>query len=118
LINKFDFNALEIKLDKAKQLFYLMCDRCDNVPDGYVTAEALSIELAAGGLSNENIQMCMKKFNRENKGYVDFLDFLTYVPLFVEIHESILSNPFSKTDKDPLEPLEWEKKKIQQFRNN
>jgi Ca2+-binding EF-hand superfamily protein len=28
--------------------------------------------------TNENIQMCMEKFNSENRGYVDFLDFCNY----------------------------------------
>ena len=118
LINKFDYNALEVKLDKAKKLFYLMCDRADIVPDGYCTVEALGIELTAGGLSRENMEMCLRKFNREKKGFVDFLDFLTYVPLFVEIHESILTNPLTKCSKDPLEPLDWERDKMKQLNPN
>ena len=95
-----------------------MCDRADIVPNGYCTVDALAIELTSGGVSSENIQICMKKFNAENRGYVDFLDFLTYVPLFVEIHESILKNPLSKCTKDPLEPLVWEKVKMQQINPN
>ena len=55
-----------------------MCDRTDIVPDGFCTIDALAIELTSGGVSSENIQMCMKKFNSENRGYVDFLDFCNY----------------------------------------
>lgn len=39
----------------------------------------------------------MSKFNREGKGYVDFLDYVTYVPLFIEIHEKIIKDPLCST---------------------
>ena len=35
----------------------------------------------------------LDKFCREKRGVVEFLDFLTYVPLFVEIHEHIKEDP-------------------------
>ena len=38
----------------------------------------------------------LTKFNREKKGVIDFLDFLTYVPLFIEIHERIISDPLNQ----------------------
>jgi len=38
------------------------------------------------------------KFDREKKGVVDFLDFLTYIPLFLEVHTRIVSNPFGPDD--------------------
>lgn len=34
----------------------------------------------------------MSKFNREGKGYVDFLDYVTYVLLFIEIYEKIIKD--------------------------
>ena len=37
----------------------------------------------------------VEKFNREGKGTVDFLDFLTYIPLFIDIHENIISDPLN-----------------------
>ena len=93
-----------------------MCDKADIVPDGFCTVEALGIELISGGVSVENAEMCMTKFNSENRGYVDFLDFLTYVPLFVELHEAILQNPLTNCTKDPLEPSDWEKQKMKQIK--
>ena len=38
----------------------------------------------------------MGKFDREKNGMVDFLDFLTYIPLFLEVHNRIVTNPFSE----------------------
>jgi hypothetical protein len=37
----------------------------------------------------------VKKFNRESTGSVDFLDYLTYVPLFIELHGRIINDPLS-----------------------
>ena len=37
----------------------------------------------------------LSKFNREGSGFVDFLDFVTYVPLFIEIHKRIIQDPFN-----------------------
>ena len=34
-----------------------------------------------------------EKLNVEGKGTVDFLDFLTYIPLFIDLHETIVSDP-------------------------
>ncbi|CAF0850718.1 unnamed protein product [Adineta steineri] len=50
-----------------------------------------------------SILFCKKKFDREGKNYVDFMDWLIYVPLFVEIHTRIISNPFQRYE-DPLKP--------------
>ncbi|CAF1151697.1 unnamed protein product [Rotaria sordida] len=104
LINKFDYEALDIKMQKAKELFYLMADKSQKLaPKGYVPLRALCIELAAGGVERDNIENCKKKFDREGKNYVDFMDWLIYVPLFVEIHTRIVSNPFLRYE-DPLKP--------------
>lgn len=37
----------------------------------------------------------LQKFNRGKAGVLSFLDFVTYIPLFVEIHEGIVQNPLS-----------------------
>ena len=37
------------------------------------------------------------RLNHDNKGLVEFLDYLTYVPLFVEIHDSVCGNPLDFT---------------------
>ena len=37
----------------------------------------------------------LSKFNREGKGFVDFLDFVTYIPLFIDIHKRIIQDPFN-----------------------
>ncbi|CAF0766237.1 unnamed protein product [Adineta ricciae] len=113
LINKFDYEALDIKMQKAKELFYLMADKSQKIaPNGYVPLETLCVELSAGGIEQENIEHCKKKFDREGKNYVDFTDWLIYVPLFVEIHTRIVSNPFQRYE-DPLKPPTVEEQPLQ-----
>ncbi|KAH9496220.1 potassium channel, sub T, member 2, partial [Bulinus truncatus] len=93
LINKFDYNALDIKMEKCKELFELL--ESDHVPKGAAQASSLAVELTAGGLRPEHTRYVMTKFNRDSKGFIDFLDFVTYVPLFVEIHQRIITDPLN-----------------------
>ena len=66
---------------------------------GVVTTGSLAVELQAGGLTQEHVEFVVDRLNHEGKGLVEFLDYLTYVPLFVEIHDAISGNPldFSRT---------------------
>ena len=45
---------------------------------------------------------CIQKFDREGRNFVDFLDFLSYLPLFVDIHERIIQEPLVMLS-DPFE---------------
>jgi hypothetical protein len=81
LISKFDFEALDVKMSKAKVsnglecwifgeflrfiyikgLFYLMAERSSSfTPYGYVTVRSMAVELAAGGISPENVNYVRK----------------------------------------------------------
>ena len=64
-----------------------------------MTTSSLAVELQAGGLTAEHVDYVVNRLNHEDKGIVEFLDYLTYVPLFVEIHDNISGNPldFSRT---------------------
>ena len=64
-------------------------------PHGTIPINSLCVELQAGGLTAEHLSFVTDKFNTTQKGYVEYMDFLTYVPLFVELHDRIVSNPLS-----------------------
>ncbi|XP_077990053.1 uncharacterized protein LOC144444494 isoform X2 [Glandiceps talaboti] len=97
LINKLDFEALDVKLEYAKELFRLLANEEEDQDfgPGEVSIRNLAIECAAGGIAKHNTQFIVDKFNREGKNYVDFLDYLTYIPLFIEIHENICKDPLA-----------------------
>jgi len=44
-------------------------------------------------MQSARVLQVLTKFNREMRGVVDFLDFVTYVPLFILIHRRIISHP-------------------------
>jgi hypothetical protein len=42
----------------------------------------------------EHESIIITKFMEDGNEAVDFLDYLTYLPLFLEIHDTINENPF------------------------
>nr|XP_026695773.1 uncharacterized protein LOC100182831 isoform X2 [Ciona intestinalis] len=56
--------------------------------------ETLQSDLAAVGIPRLQREEIIKKLSRGNSGRLDFLDFVTYAPLFVNIHQTIVKNPF------------------------
>lgn len=84
-------------MQKAKELFYLLDGENNyDVPEGKAGAANLLVELTAGGLTSEHVELVVRKFNRDQTGIIDFLDFLTYIPLFLEIHSRIVDDPLNQ----------------------
>ncbi|XP_078585287.1 uncharacterized protein LOC144867286 [Branchiostoma floridae x Branchiostoma japonicum] len=93
LIDKMDFEALSVKMERCKEMFRLLSDQYQDTPPGTVKTHALGVEMAAGGLRNEHIKRVLCKLDREGTGLVDFLTYLIHIPLFIEIHERIVDDP-------------------------
>ncbi|KAM5171222.1 uncharacterized protein ACMZJ9_003966 [Mantella aurantiaca] len=87
LIDHVDFKALELKMCKAKQLFLCNID----AESKSISVQQLLVELKAGGISREHEEAAQLQLSHIKK--LDILDFLTYLPLFVLIHNSVISNP-------------------------
>lgn len=56
-----------------------------------LSLDDLCVELRAGGVSYEHEEHVREKLQHLRR--LDLLDFLTYVPLFIMIHESVVENP-------------------------
>ncbi|XP_073431386.1 uncharacterized protein [Dendrobates tinctorius] len=93
LIDHMDFKALELKMYKAKQLFLCNID----AESRSISVEQLLLELKAGGISREHEEAAQLELSHIKK--LDILDFLTYLPLFVLIHNSVISNPLDDSRK-------------------
>ncbi|XP_028256316.1 uncharacterized protein LOC114432486 [Parambassis ranga] len=94
LISSMDFRSLEVKLFKAKQLFLFLLEeqRGDaGAQKGFISAEQLLLELKAGGIHLE--QEAAVRLELQRIPPLDLLDFLAYLPLFMLIHKSVISNP-------------------------
>lgn len=87
LILKLNFKELDIKLQKAKRLFLCYVDEAKKT----ISLEDLILGLTAGGLTVDQREQTLKVLGRT--AALDFLDFLTYIPLFIHIHDHILQDP-------------------------
>lgn len=58
-----------------------------------ISLEQLCIELRAGGISEKHEREVREKLGHLKS--LDLLDFLTYVPLFIMIHQSVVDNPLN-----------------------
>ncbi|XP_078423772.1 uncharacterized protein LOC144696402 [Cetorhinus maximus] len=87
MIGKMDFKALELGVDRAKQLFLCNLDSESST----ISVQQFLVELKAGGISRVHEEEVRKELQHTKA--LDLLDFLTYLPLFVLIHNSVVSNP-------------------------
>lgn len=87
LIMKLDFRELDYKLQKAKRLFLCYVDETKKT----ISLEELMLGLTAGGLTADQRKETLKVLGKTTT--LDFLDFLTYIPLFIHIHDHILQDP-------------------------
>jgi len=56
-----------------------------------ISIDQLCVDLRAGGVSFEHELEVRNKLSHLHA--LDLLDFLTYVPLFIMIHEAVVNNP-------------------------
>ena len=62
-----------------------------------ISIDQLCVELRAGGVSLEHEQEVREKLG--HLGSLDLLDFMSYVPLFIMIHTSVIHNPLDDSRK-------------------
>ncbi|KAG7225573.1 hypothetical protein INR49_004979 [Caranx melampygus] len=98
LISSMDFRSLEVRLFKAKQLFLFLLEEQrggggGGAQQGFISSEQLLLELKAGGIRLE--QEAAVRLELQHVSPLDLLDFLAYLPLFMLIHKSVISNPFN-----------------------
>ena len=93
LVNQMDAYAMAKKMMGCKKMYYLL----DEHSDGLVEMDMLVREVRAGRITQAHEDIIVAKFSEDGKSYVDFLDFLTYIPLFMEIHDTINDNPLEQT---------------------
>jgi hypothetical protein len=90
ILPQLDLSTIENKMFKVRNLWSYLADkrtRTVNIPE-------LLVEFEAGGVTREHVEYAREKFG--DKESFDLLDYLTYIPLFVHIHDRIVLNPFDK----------------------
>ena len=59
-----------------------------------ISISSLMLELKAGGISGDNEQKVYDKLAHLH--CLNLLDFMTYCPLFILIHDTVIENPFNR----------------------
>lgn len=79
-------------LDVKTFFFKRLWEAAQDPDTNMMSKEKLIIELRAGGISRQHIEE-VEKGLMSKRTELDFLDFLTYIPLFLYIHDSVIQNP-------------------------
>ena len=87
---QFDMSSIENKMFKVKNLWNCLVNPFKKT----FLIRDLMIEFKAGGVSEEHIEFAKQKFS--NKKSFDLIDYLTYIPLFVFMHDQIVKNPLKE----------------------
>lgn len=90
MLPQLDLSTVENKVFKVKNLWNFLVDKSLRK----ILISDLMIEFEAGGVTSEHVEYTRRKFLQ--KRYFDLLDYLTYIPLFVYIHDRIIKNPLDK----------------------
>ncbi|XP_076466183.1 uncharacterized protein LOC143297650 [Babylonia areolata] len=89
MMAELDYRNLEMKLFLCKTLWECNVDESSNT----ISLDQLIVELRAGGVSPRHEHEVRTKL--ADHRFLDFFDFLMYVPLFIMIHETVVTDPLS-----------------------
>eukprot|EP00106_Octopus_bimaculoides_P004032 XP_014771474.1 PREDICTED: uncharacterized protein LOC106870023 [Octopus bimaculoides] len=115
IVDRFDYQFLDMKTFKCKYvvnviayhlnknneisnhlIFLQTLWECNVDPDTHkISLDQLCVDLKAGGVSLSHEEEVRSKLQHLNA--LDLLDFLTYVPLFIMVHNSVVDNPLDST---------------------
>lgn len=87
LLPQYDLFTIENKVFKVKNLWNYLVDQETKL----ICIKDVLIEFEAGGVTSKHVEYAKEKFS--HKIYFDIVDYLTYIPLFVHIHDKIIRNP-------------------------
>merc|ERR1711935_936923 len=91
-----DFDSLRKKLDRANDMFlnlFKESEERDNY--GAIDLDELEYVFRAGGLSNDEVEDILQALRENEMDPLTYLDYLAYIPMFIDIHAKIIENPFA-----------------------
>ena len=91
-IHQMDFEALEKKIVKSKDLFVLNADEYMEMH-----VDDLNVMLEAGRIEPEEKDVVIGALAKDDTTQLNFFDFVSYLPLFVNIHDDITKNTLKMT---------------------
>ncbi|XP_066288649.1 uncharacterized protein [Branchiostoma lanceolatum] len=99
-------DPLELNLDKLAfhiQAYKEMFQVVDTDGDGRLTMEEIMLLLSAAvgtqvGTDKELVRAIIKVLDKDGNGSIDFVEYLSFIPFFLHIHQYIVQRPISITD--------------------
>ncbi|XP_035678480.1 uncharacterized protein LOC118417165 isoform X1 [Branchiostoma floridae] len=99
-------DPLELNLDKLAfhiQAYKEMFQVVDTDGDGRLTMEEIMLLLSAGvgtqvGTDKDLVRAIIKVLDKDGNGSIDFVEYLSFIPFFLHIHQHIVKRPISITD--------------------
>ena len=82
---------------QSRALFYL-CDGAQT--DGLMSLQEFEHTCMAGHVDSRVINAILIKLEDEAKEFITFLDFLAFLPLFVNAHGTVLLNPLESASDE------------------
>ncbi|XP_019640400.1 PREDICTED: uncharacterized protein LOC109482140 [Branchiostoma belcheri] len=99
-------DPLELNLDKLAfhiQAYKEMFQVVDTDGDGRLTMEEIMLLLSAAvgtqmGTDKDLVRAIIKVLDKDGNGSIDFVEYLSFIPFFLHIHQYIVKRPISITD--------------------
>ncbi|EDV26071.1 uncharacterized protein TRIADDRAFT_55804 [Trichoplax adhaerens] len=110
---EFDLDRLAHLLRSYREMFSLI----DHDEDGYLLTSELSIMISAAigiklGTNRNFVRKLVHLIDKDHSGTIDFVEFMTYIPFFVQLHEAVVNKPvFDESTGKDQKALEREFKK-------
>lgn len=97
-VDSADFSSLRTKMAHAKDWFFTIAMNQDDddglIETGQISLDSLHLELLAGRMESDRVDAIIDSFRDSGIDPVTFLDYVAYIPLFANIHQEIIANPF------------------------
>ncbi|OAF66490.1 hypothetical protein A3Q56_05779 [Intoshia linei] len=95
---------IQRKMVLYRSLFY--CNLEYQTDKNYISSQILKIELIAGGLNYDQQKYVINRLTQNIYNEISFIDYLTYIPLFLSLHDKMCINPLNiienmYTDRPP-----------------
>lgn len=97
-VDQADFGSLRQKLEGAHHMFLNLFRGEDNIGAAgqlmAIPVDDLEYVFLAGGIAD--VPGILQALRDANMDPLTYLDYLAYIPMFIDIHASVVSNPFKK----------------------
>ena len=95
-----DFRKLGANIEEYVKLYITNLYDGPDTSSRSMTYEDFSLLLLSTGVKEEQIGAVAKLLNIKSTEDIKFVDFLSFVPFFVKLHDTIIANPFATHNFD------------------